>query len=88
MLDLAGVSLRRFRIHTQADEEIGEGPVAIQHLLGDGQTRRLQGDKPRFIHGDVAVFPQTLGLVTPRCSATSMERIKPCCCCIMSIVSK
>ena len=41
VLDLAGVGFRRIPVYTQADQEIGEGPVPVQHLLGNGQAAGL-----------------------------------------------
>ena len=61
MLDLAGIGLRRLLIHPQADKEIGEGMVAVQHFPGNGQPLGLQSDEARFVHGDIAALPQTLG---------------------------
>ena len=41
VLDLTGVGFRRIPVYAQADQEIGEGPVPVQHLLGDGQAAGL-----------------------------------------------
>ena len=63
VLDLAGVLLGGFFVHTECNEKFRERVVAVEHLSGDGHAAVGQRDETVAVHLDIAVFAQTLGRI-------------------------
>ena len=61
VLDLAGVGLGGGGVDTQRHQEPRQRVVPIQHIFRDGHAAGGQCNKPVLIHGDIAVFLETLG---------------------------
>ena len=58
MLDLAGVIGRRFAVHTQAHQKLGENIMALEYFLGDEDPRGCQKQVALIIDRHVARVTQ------------------------------
>ena len=58
VLDLAGILTGYFLRNAQPLEHLGQDGVAQIYAVGDGFSRRGQGQQVVVIHQNVAVFPQ------------------------------